>query len=147
MRNGSLHAARTALGLVLSLAYGGICGAICGAASGDSIASGFGFFFGVIAGLFCFPFLAWFFNRGHTVIHSLLAVLLPSATLAGIGGAFNIGIGFALSVIAYALLASNVNFPGCGTDTPRFAPGHCQHCGYNRTGIAASARCPECGGQ
>jgi hypothetical protein len=31
------------------------------------------------------------------------------------------------------------------TDPPRFGPGRCHKCGYNRAGIASDKACPECG--
>ena len=43
----------------------------------------------------------------------------------------------ALHLVTYRIAIGNPTRPA--------KPGRCQHCGYNRSGLGRSARCPECG--
>ncbi len=129
------------LAAATSPTYGGLCGVTCALATGfpPKEAALLGGIVGLFIGLLCVPFLALFFHRKHTVVDSLLKVLLPSVLCAGVGGLAHGAFGVLLSITTYVSLATFMP-----TKPPRFPPHHCQSCGYNMSGINTS-RCPECG--
>jgi len=107
-----------------------------------------GFFFGAIVGLSASPALIFALRRGSWLV-GLLSVSVPTAIAAYVGGLLtpsNDGpvLSFLIALACFLTASWTRGVIAAKLDPPP-PPGACPQCRYDRTGLAPSAVCPECG--
>ncbi len=139
---------RTFASCVGSIALGGIFGAVAAIGMGAGFMAELGFFFGAIVGLLCSPALISGLRYGPWLL-GLVLIAAPTTLVAYIGGRLTppnggplVSMGLAVAVyISASLVRGAIGKRRYGPPPP----GVCEHCRYDRTGLAAGAVCPECG--